>query len=63
MQKLIAVVFLDLKRAFETIDRKILLRKLERHDVRRSDLNFFECYMSDAENNTVNLVAYARATN
>lgn len=39
--KMIGVVFLDLKRAFEIVDRDILIHKLERYGIKEKVLNWF----------------------
>lgn len=44
--KIIVAVFLDLKRAFETIDRKRLLKKLEIMGIRGSELKWLKSYLS-----------------
>jgi hypothetical protein len=43
--KVIVAVFLDLQRAFETIDRKVLLRKLERYGIKNAALRWFQNYL------------------
>jgi hypothetical protein len=47
LKKITIVTFLDLKRAFETIDRRILLKKLERYGIKGTVLRFFENYLKD----------------
>lgn len=45
--KIIIAVFLDLKRAFETIDRQRLLAKLEKIGIKERELNWLRCYLSN----------------
>jgi hypothetical protein len=39
-------VFLDLKRAFETIDRDVLLKKLELYGIKNNKLKWFQSYLN-----------------
>lgn len=43
----ILAVFVDFKRAFETIDRSVLLKKLECYGIRGSELAWFTDYLTD----------------
>ena len=45
--KTIIGVFLDLKRAFETIDRNILIEKLNKYGIREVEVKWFKSYLSE----------------
>ena len=44
-----AIVFIDLKKAFDTVDHKILLTKLEMYGIRDMSLKLFESYLTDRQ--------------
>ena len=45
--KLTGVVFLDLKKAFDTVDHVLLLRKLEKYYIDRRSIAWFKNYLQD----------------
>ena len=45
------VIFIDLKKVFDTIDHTILIRKLRKYDVDSSSLKWFESYLCDRNQN------------
>ena len=40
-----SVVFLDIRKAFDTIDHKILIKKLPQHGIQDDELNFLQSYL------------------
>ena len=42
-----SVVFLDIKKAFDTVNHRILLDKLECYGIKDQELKFFESYLSN----------------
>ncbi|XP_055388140.1 uncharacterized protein LOC129616511 [Condylostylus longicornis] len=50
--KMIVAVFLDLKRAFETISREILISKLKSYGIRNKELSWFSSYLSSRSQRT-----------
>jgi len=44
-RQMIGVIFLDLKRAFEIVDRKILIKKLQRYGLKAAILEWFKSYL------------------
>jgi hypothetical protein len=50
--KIIVAVFLDFKRAFETIDRELLLRKMEQYGIKGAELSWFRSYLSNRNQET-----------
>lgn len=43
----IIAVFLDFKRAFETVDRGILISKLSKYGIQGKEIKWFESYLND----------------
>lgn len=48
----IIAVFLDLKRAFETIDRGILIQKLKQYGIREKEIQWFKSYLDQRTQRT-----------
>lgn len=51
-KKVVIAVFLDLRRAFETVDQNILLKKLEMYGVNDVELSWFRTYVKDRKQRT-----------
>lgn len=50
--KVIVAVFLDLKRAFETIDRSILFQKLQRYGISEKAMEWIRSFLSNRKQRT-----------
>lgn len=60
----IMALFLDLKRAFETIDREILLKKLYNYGVKDTEFKWFKSYMTNRKQRTkVNNIKSSKINN
>ena len=42
-----SIVFLDIRKAFDTIDHQILIKKLSQYGIQDDELNFFESYLEN----------------
>jgi len=46
-RQMIGIIFLDLKRAFEIVDRSVLIKKLQCYGLRAAVLEWFRCYLGN----------------
>ena len=44
---LTGAVFIDLRKAFDSVDHDLLINKLESHGLKTTELNWFKTYLSD----------------
>ena len=45
--KLVGLVFIDLKKAFDTLDHNIIYKKLQLYSVQKRELSWFKSYLSN----------------
>jgi hypothetical protein len=55
VNKIIVPVFLEFKRAFKTIDRELLLRKMEQHGIKDAELSWFRSHLNRMNDDLVSL--------
>ena len=48
-RKMNSVVFLDIKKAFDTVDHQIMLDKLKCYGIHEGELAFFTSYLNDRQ--------------
>ena len=48
-----SVVFLEIRKAFDTIDHQILIKKLSQYGIQDDELNFFQSYIIPGKQNTM----------
>ena len=45
--QLVGLVLIDIRKAFDTVDHKILCQKLEHYDIKGREVSWFESYLSN----------------